>query len=155
MILKLIWRNLWRNSRRTLITVASIAFAVLFATLMKSFQDGVFNNLIKNVVSYYSGYVQIHQKGYWDEQILDNSFELKNSLTVQLQQNPQIKEIVPRLETFVLASKGNTTKGCMLVGTDAVKENNLTQLENKIIKGSYFENNEEAVLLAEGLAKRL
>lgn len=155
MILKLIWRNLWRNSRRTLITVASIAFAVLFATLMQSFQDGVFNNLIKNVVSYYSGYVQIHQNGYWDEQILDNSFELKKSLIVQLQQNPQIKEIVPRLETFVLASKGNTTKGCILVGTDAMKENNLTQLKDKIIKGSYFENSEEAVLLAEGLAKRL
>lgn len=155
MILKLIWRNLWRNSRRTLITMASIAFAVLFAVLMKSFQDGVFNNLIKNVVGYYSGYVQIHQNGYWDEQVLDNSFALKNSLTNQLQKNPQIQEIVPRLETFVLASKGNTTKGCMLVGTDAVKENNLTQLKNKIINGSYFKNNEEAVLVAEGLAKRL
>jgi ABC-type lipoprotein release transport system permease subunit len=135
--------------------MASIAFAVLFAVLMKSFQDGVFNNLIKNVVGYYSGYIQIHQNGYWNEQVLDNSFTLKNSLTAQLQQNPQIQEIVLRLETFVLASKGNTTKGCMLVGTDAVKENNLTQLKNKIINGSYFENNEEAVLLAEGLAKRL
>lgn len=155
MILKLIWRNLWRNSRRTLITMASIAFAVLFAVLMQSLQNGVFNNLIKNVVGYYSGYVQIHQNGYWDEQILDNSFELTNSLTAKLQQNPQIKEIVPRLETFVLASKGNTTKGCMLVGTDAVKENNLTQLKSKLIKGSYFENNEAAVLLAEGLAKRI
>lgn len=155
MILKLIWRNLWRNSRRTLITMASIAFAVLFAVLMKSFQNGVFNNLIKNVVGYYSGYIQIHQKGYWDEQVLDNSFELQNALTVQLQQNTQIKKIAPRLETFVLVSKGNSTKGCLLVGTDAVKENNLTQLKKKIIKGSYFENNEENVLLAEGLAKRL
>lgn len=155
MILKLIWRNLWRNSRRTLITMASIAFAVLFAVLMKSFQNGVFNNLIKNVVGYYSGYVQIHQNGYWDEQVLDNSFELKNALTIQLQQNPQIKEIVPRLETFVLASKGTTTKGCLLVGTDTVRENNLTQLKSKLIKGTYFEKNEEAVLLAEGLAKRL
>lgn len=155
MILKLIWRNLWRNSRRTLITMASIAFAVLFAVLMKSFQDGVFNNLIKNVVGYYSGYVQIHQKGYWDEQILDNSFELKEKLNNQLQQNHQITAIVPRLETFVLASKGNTTKGCLLVGTDAVRENKLTQLKSKLIKGSYFENNEATVLLAEGLAKRL
>nr|WP_314897332.1 FtsX-like permease family protein [uncultured Flavobacterium sp.] len=155
MILKLIWRNLWRNSRRTLITMASIAFAVLFAVLMKSFQNGVFNNLIKNVVGYYSGYVQIHQNGYWDEQVLDNSFALENSLTAQLQQNPQIKEVVPRLETFVLVSKGNTTKGCLLVGTDAVRENNLTQLKSKLIKGTYFEKNEEAVLLAEGLSKRL
>lgn len=155
MILKLIWRNLWRNSRRTLITMASIAFAVLFAVLMKSFQDGVFNNLIKNVVGYYSGYVQIHQKGYWNEQILDNSFELKKELNNRLQQNHQITAIVPRLETFVLASKGNTTKGCLLVGTDAVRENKLTQLKSKLIKGSYFKNNEATVLIAEGLAKRL
>lgn len=155
MIVKLIWRNLWRNSRRTLITMASIAFAVLFAVLMQSFQDGVFNNLIKNVVGYYSGYIQIHQNGYWEEQVLDNSFAFKSSLTTQLKQNMQIQEIVPRLESFVLASKGNITKGCMLVGTDPVKENNLTKLKSKIINGRYFENNEAAVLLAEGLAKRL
>jgi len=155
MILKLIWRNLWRNSRRTLITMASIAFAVLFAIIMKSFQNGVFNNLIKNVVGYYSGYVQIHQKGYWDEQVLDNCFALDNSLIEKLKQNPQINVIVPRLETFVLVSKGNSTKGCMLVGTDVVKENELTQLKNKIIKGDYFQNKEEVVILAEGLAKRI
>jgi len=155
MILKLIWRNLWRNSRRTLITMASIAFAVLFAIIMKSLQNGVFNNLIKNVVGYYSGYVQIHQKGYWDEQVLDNCFALENSLIEKLKQNPHINVIVPRLETFVLISKGNSTKGCMLVGTDAVKENELTQLKNKIIKGNYFKNKEDVVILAEGLAKRI
>ncbi|MNR99057.1 Lipoprotein-releasing system transmembrane protein LolE [compost metagenome] len=155
MILKLIWRNLWRNSRRTLITIASIAFAVLFAILMQSLQDGVFNNLIKNVVSYYSGYIQVHQKGYWDEQILDNSFEVDEKLIATIRENTSVKEIVPRLETFVLASNENTTKGCLLVGTDPVKENNLTQLKNKLIKGSYFENNEEVVIIAEGLAKRL
>lgn len=155
MILKLIWRNLWRNSRRTLITMASIAFAVLFAVLMKSFQDGVFNNLIKNVVGYYSGYVQIHQKGYWDEQVLDNCFALEDILTNKIQQNSQINVIVPRLETFVLISNENTSKGCMLVGTDAVKENNLTQLKRKLIKGSYFNNKEDVVIIAEGLAKRI
>ena len=155
MILKLIWRNLWRNSRRTLITMASIAFAVLFAVLMKSFQDGVFNNLIKNVVGYYSGYVQIHQKGYWEEQVLDNCFALEDILTNKLQQNSQINVIVPRLETFVLISKENTSKGCMLVGTDAVKENNLTQLKRKLIKGSYFNNKEDVIIIADGLAKRI
>jgi putative ABC transport system permease protein len=155
MILKLIWRNLWRNSRRTLITMASIAFAVLFSVVMKSFQDGVFNNLIKNVVSYYSGYIQIHQKGYWDEQVLDNSFTNQDSINTVLLQNYDIKKSVPRLETFVLASKGNSTKGCMLIGTDTDKENDLTQLKSKLIEGKYFQNNEEKALIAEGLANRL
>ncbi|MBK9492078.1 MAG: ABC transporter permease [Haliscomenobacter sp.] len=155
MIIKLIWRNLWRNRRRTLITMASITFSVLFAIVMQSFQKGVFDNLIKNVVGYYSGYIQIHRAGYWEEQVLDNSFALNDTLVNQLNKNSSITGIVPRLETFLLASQGNTTKGCMLVGTDANKENQLTHLQHKISKGEYFNNQEEVVLIAEGLAKRL
>jgi ABC-type lipoprotein release transport system permease subunit len=135
--------------------MASIAFAVLFSILMKSFQDGVFNNLIKNVVGYYTGYVQIHQKGYWEEQVLDNSFSNNIELNRVIEQNPQIKNATPRLETFVLASKGNTTKGCLLVGTDTEKENELTHLESKLKSGNYFQNKDNEVLVAEGLANRL
>ncbi len=155
MMLRLIWRNLWRNSRRTLITTASIAFAVLLAVLMQSFQNGIFNNLIKNVVGYYSGYVQIHQNGYWDERVLDNSFSWSDALADTLRQNPHVRQVVPRLETFMLASMGTTTKGCMLIGTDVEAESRLTQLKGKITQGSYLQPGEDAVLVAEGLADRL
>lgn len=64
MILLLIWRNIWRNKRRSLITMASVAFTVLLAVTMKSMQDGVFGNLIRNMVEYYSGYIQLHAHGY-------------------------------------------------------------------------------------------
>jgi ABC-type lipoprotein release transport system permease subunit len=155
MIAKFTWRNLWRNRRRTFITMASVTFAVLLAILMQSFQKGVFDNLVKNVVSFYYGYVQVHAKGYWNEQVLDNSFSFSDSMSKQLKQIPHVNEVVPRLETFVLASVGNNTKGCMLVGTDAIKENNLTGLKRKIIKGQYLVNNNPAAVIAEGLAKRL
>lgn len=155
MITKLTWRNLWRNRRRTLITMTSVTFAVFLAILMQSFQKGIFDNLVNNVVSFYYGYIQVHKQGYWDEQVLDNSFRLDDSLLMKLSNNPDIKGITPRIETFLLASVGNTTKGCMLVGTDPVKENRLTGLKDKIVEGKYFTNNEQAVLIAEGLAGRL
>lgn len=155
MIAKLIWRNLWRNSRRTLITIASIAFAVLFSIVMKSFQDGIFDNLVKNIVSYYSGNIQIHKNGYWNEQVLDNCFEMDHSLLNSLNENSQLYYYAPRLETFLLASNDKTSKGCVLIGTDTEKENKLTQLKCKIIKGHYFQNEEKTVVIAEGLAKRL
>jgi putative ABC transport system permease protein len=154
MINKLTWRNLWRNKRRTIITIASISFAVLLAIVMKSLQDGVFDNLVKNVVGFYSGYIQVHKNGYWNEQILENSFTLNDSITGKLKQ-PHVKAVVPRLESFALASSGNTTKGCMVVGTDPVKENALTLLQSKLVSGSYINGSDEAVLIAEGLAKRL
>ncbi|MBK7358054.1 MAG: ABC transporter permease [Saprospiraceae bacterium] len=155
MILKLIWRNLWRNHRRTLITTASITFAVLFCILMQSFQKGAFDNLIKNVVGYYSGYVQIHKSGYWNERVLDNCFELNDSLIQKIRQQKNILDFVPRLETFTLASFNNTTKACLLVGTDPIKEKQLTHLDEKLIAGTYFKLDEEHALIAEGLASRL
>lgn len=154
MIEKLTWRNLWRNRRRTIITMSSITFAVMLAVVMKSLQDGVFNNLVKNVVSFYSGYIQVHKKGYQEEQVLENSFILSDSLIKRIEQ-PSVNEVVPRLESFALASTGNTTKGCMVVGTDPEKENRLTALKSKLIQGAYFNNSENVVLIAEGLAKRL
>jgi putative ABC transport system permease protein len=155
MIAKLTWRNLWRNRRRTIITMASVTFAVLLAILMQSFQKGVFDNLVKNVVSFYYGYVQVHATGYWNEQVLDNSFAFNDTLFNQLKQQPHVKEVVPRIETFVLASVGNNTKGCMLVGADLEKENNLSGLKSKITKGQYLQGTEPAAMIAEGLAQRL
>ena len=155
MILKLIWRNLWRNHRRTLITTASITFAVMFCILMQSFQKGAFDNLIKNVVGYYSGYVQIHKSGSWNERVLDNCFELNDTLIHKIKQQKNVLDFVPRLETFTLASFNNTTKACMLIGTDPIKEKQLTHLNEKIIEGTYFTIDDESVLIAEGLAKRL
>ena len=151
---RLTWRNLWRNRRRTIITMASIAFAVLLSIVIKSLQDGVFENLIKNVVTFYSGYIQVHKSGYQDEQVLENSFLMSDSLIRKIERS-SVKSIAPRIESFALASTGNTTKGCLLVGTDPEKESLLTSLERKITLGAYFAKNERVALIAEGLAKRL
>ena len=151
---KLTWRNLWRNKRRTIITMASISFAVVLAIVIKSLQDGVFDNLIRNVVGFYSGYIQVHKKGYQDEQILENSFVFSDSLIRRIQQAP-VEAVVPRLEAFALASAAEETKGCMVVGTDPEKENSLTSLGNKVIEGKYFSKDENVALLSEGLARRL
>ncbi|MFM2139204.1 MAG: hypothetical protein RJA57_1511 [Bacteroidota bacterium] len=155
MILKLTWRNLWRNRRRTLITTSSVTFAVLLAVLMQSFQIGIFNNLIRNVVEFYYGYAQIHKKGYWDEQVLDNCFTTDTALERTAHRIDGVRTIVPRLETFMLAASLNRSSGCLLSGTDPELEDQLTGLRQKLIQGHYFLQDERAVLLAAGLAERL
>lgn len=155
LLLDLARKNLWRNRHRTLIAMASIAFAVVLSVFTSSLKTGVFDNLIKNMVSSYTGYIQIHQKGYWDERILDNSFAHLPELEKKLLFLPDITAISPRLESFALASTGDKTKGCMVAGVDPEKEDQITSLKSKITKGSCIGKKRGEIMLAEGLMKRL
>ena len=154
-LIKLAWRNLWRNRGRTSITIAAIFFAVILSVTASSLKTGIFDNLVKNVVSFYTGYIQVHKKGYQDEQILDNSFIASSSTEQKILSQKNIEGIAPRLESFALASSGNITKGCMTVGIVPVKEDKITFLQNKLIDGNYLSENDHAVLLGQGFAERL
>lgn len=154
-LIRLAWKNIWRNRNRTFITMAAIFFAVMLSVLANSLQEGVFNNLIKNVVSFYSGYVQVHKKGYWDEQILDNSFESSAETESKILKYSNISSVTGRLESFALASSGELTKGCLVVGINPEKENEITSLKDKLTQGQYLKSNDIAVLLSEGLTDRL
>lgn len=156
MLLKLAWLNIWRNKRRTLITMASVFFAVFLAIAFRSMSDGVYENMVRGVVSYSSGYIQIHLRGYWDEQSIDNSFREDAALEQALAANPSVTQTMPRLESFGLASFGEQTKGVMLLGIDPEKEAAVNQLDAKITSGRYAHSREEPILMiGEGLAARM
>lgn len=154
-LLKMGWKNLWRNKYRTLITVSAIFFAVILATVVSSLQKGVFDNLIKNVVGFYTGYIQVHHAGYWDEQILENSFEQNPIAEKSILKVPGVIGIAPRLESFALAASDQFTKGCMVIGISPLDEDKVTQLKAKITQGSYLQTTDKEVIIAEGLASRL
>jgi ABC-type lipoprotein release transport system permease subunit len=154
-LLKMGWKNLWRNKYRTFITVSAIFFAVILATVVSSLQKGVFDNLIKNVVGFYTGYIQVHHAGYWDEQILENSFEQNPIAEKSILKVPGVIGIAPRLESFALAASDQFTKGCMVIGISPLDEDKVTQLKAKITQGSYLQTTDKEVIIAEGLASRL
>ncbi len=154
-LLKIAWRNLWRNKRRSLITMASVFFAVILALVMRSMQLGTYQNMIKNAVSFYTGYIQIHKTGYWDDKSINNTFAYNSEVESEVLSDPNVSSITPRLESFALASTGNFTKGALMIGTDPVKEDNLTKLSNNIVEGKYLEANDRGVLVSINLAKYL
>lgn len=154
-LLKLAWKNMWRNRNRTVITIAAIFFAVILSVITSSLREGIFDNLVKNVVSFYTGYIQVHKNGYQQEQILDNSFESSPETEKKVLSNSNVTGVTPRLEAFALASTENITKGCLVVGIDPGKENQITLLRNKLVQGDYITGTDTAILLSLGLSKRL
>ncbi len=153
--IKLAWRNIWRNKRRTLITIASIFFAMFFALVMRSMQVGSYSHWINSLVQNYVGYIQIHQKGYWDNQSINNTFDYKEDLKKKVSGVEETKAIIPRLESFALASYGTRTKGAMVVGIDPDEEEKFTKPSDKLIKGNALTDNSQGVLITSGLANYL
>ncbi len=154
-LFKLARRNIWRNKRRTIITVCSILFAVFFATFMKSMQKGTWDNVVNSVVSNFFGFAQIHEKGYWEDLSLNKSMKYNAELKNLADSDENIQDLVPRLESFALGSHDIKTKGVVVIGIDPVKENNLTNLADKIIQGKYFGEGSKGAIIASGLADYL
>lgn len=154
-IIKLAWKNIWRNKARTAITISAIYFAVILSTIAESLKQGIFDNLVNNIVSIYTGYIQIHKKGYYEEQILDNSFSQSSLIEKKVKSIGNIRNISPRLESFALVSSDALTKGCLVVGVLPETEDSITLLKTKLIRGMYLNKNDPDVLLTEGLSERL
>lgn len=152
MILKLAWRNLWRNKKRSLITISSVSIAVFLAVFMRSMQLGMYDHMIKNVVGKYTGYVQVHAKHFWDEQNLDNSLVFNKGLADTLKSVKGVTHIIPRLQTFSLASSNKLSKGVFIQGVNIEKEQLLTDWNNRIIKGKLLSNQTNDIILAKGVA---
>ncbi len=151
----LAWRNLWRNKRRTAITLAAIIFAVLFAMAMRSMQLGSYDNMIDNTVRYYSGFAQVHKKGFWDEQSLENSFIYDHDLVNRATAGKHVQDLIPRMESFALASNDLRTRGIMVLGIEPEKEKKLTHLDSKIVEGEYLDADDPSILLTQGLSQYL
>jgi len=154
-ILKIASRNIWRNKRRSIITIASIAFAVILASVMRSMQLGSYERMIENAARFFTGYVQIHKNGFWDDKTLDNSFVINDELIKTVASNEGVEVVVPRVESFALAAYGTKTKGTMVMGIDPEKEDLLTLVKSKIIDGEYLNANDKAVIISAGLAEYL
>ncbi len=153
--LKLAWRNIWRNKRRTIITISSVFFAMFFALVMRGLQVGSYSHWTDSIVQAFTGYIQIHHKGYWDDQTLENTFVHVEELQNEILATENVSRVIPRLESFALASTGEKTKGILVVGIDPEKELDLTHPDRKIEEGQYLDQNPNGVMVSGRLAEFL
>ena len=110
MLFKLAWRNIWRNRKRSMITVTAIVIAVFLSILMRSLQLGMYDNMINNVVGSYSGYIQVHSNGYWDEQVIDNAFSPDDKTLKTIHQTEGVNNVIQRIQSGSLASNDTLSK---------------------------------------------
>jgi ABC-type lipoprotein release transport system permease subunit len=128
---------------------------VVLAVFTRSFQEGTYAKMIENAVGQFTGYVQVHQKDYWEDKTLDNGMIANDSLMNSILLVPGVDGLNQRLESFSLAAFGNNTKGTLIMGIQPEEEDKMLGLKSKIIKGSYFSKNDKSILIGSKLAEYL
>lgn len=154
-LLKIAWRNLWRSKRRTILTMTSIILAACMAMLTRSMQKGSYENMISNAVKLSTGYFQVQATDYWENKSIDKTFIDTPELLNKISNYEGVEIVVPRLESFALASSGKHTKGTLIIATDPEIENSLNKISDKLISGEYLSADDNQALVAEKLAEYL
>ena len=154
-MLKLAWRNIWRNKGRSIITIAATMFCVIFAVVLRSFQVGVWEHMVDDIVANNFGYLQIHQKGFWGEQSLDLSMDEAALPMDEWTQVEGVRSVVRRLESFSLVSTELSNRGSLVLGIEPENELPGLQLQDQIVEGQVFAPGSDQVVVSEGLAEFL
>ena len=152
-MLKLAWRNIWRNKGRSVITIAAVMFCVIFAVVLRSFQVGVWENMIHEIVGNNFGYLQIHEDGFWADQSLDRTMDLSAMDSEELLAVDGVDRLIPRMESFSLLYHGSNTKGSLVMGIDPAVELPGLQLDDILLEGRSFSRDDSVIVVSEGLAK--
>jgi ABC-type lipoprotein release transport system permease subunit len=117
-----------------MITVASVFFAVFFALLMRSIQLGSYDHMFRNVIESYTGYIQVQNEDFKDNPTVDNVFAFSPEIRQNILKDKNVADVVPRFESFALASSGSLTKGVLVMGIDPEKESLLSNVKSRLVK---------------------
>ena len=155
-ILKMAVRNLKRNVRRTILSSIAILVSLFLTISMRLFALGAYDGLTDSFVKGYGGYIQVHEKGYWEDKSINKLMDLNLRDYNELKSVKGVEDIVPKLENSSLAASEKYSRGALIVGVNPEQENELSNLNNKIIEGRFFDESEESgVVVAEDLASYL
>ncbi len=127
--------------------MTSIVVAVLLSAVMRSMQEGQYADMIDTTVGTFSGYIQVHENGYWENKNLDNSFQATDSLMQTLESPEDVTAVVPRIESFALGAGKQQSRPVMIMGVDIETEQHLSEPKQRLQTGEYFESNDEQTVL--------
>lgn len=155
-LLLMAWRNLGRNRRRTALTVAAIAFATLVLIFFKSMQAGGYAEMIESIVRTHVGHLQVQAPGYQEDKDIDIALEDPEAVLRLCENTPGVRAAVPRIQVGMLINQGDHSFGALMVGTDAVREAQVTTLAKVIKEGDYLDRSDpDGIVIGYKLAKNL
>jgi len=156
LFIKLAIRNLFRNKRRTFIAGSAIGIGLAALIFTDALIIGMEQNMIASATESFLGEGQIHQADFRDSYAVEKTISDLPEVAAGLRQDSVVADFTERTMTFAMITSPANLSAVTMVGVDPGTEKNLSQVDEAIIDGSYFDgDNKRDILVGSKLAEIL
>jgi ABC-type lipoprotein release transport system permease subunit len=162
--LKLAIRNIFRNKRRTLIAGSAIGIGLASLIFTDALILGMEKNMIASATESFLGEGQIHHKDFRETFDVGKTIKNRSEVIRQLEAEKIVSRFTQRTLSFAMVTSPSNLASVTMVGVDPQTERYLSQIDDALIKGTYFSGESEhdiiigkklAEILEVGLGSRL
>ncbi|MFQ5498764.1 MAG: ABC transporter permease [Candidatus Zixiibacteriota bacterium] len=139
---KLAWRNLFRNKRRTIIAGTAIGIGLASLIFVDGVMLGMEKNMTASATSSFLGEAQIHAAGYRDARESALVIHNLNSVLTTLEHSDIVDRSTVRVFSLATISSPGNIAAVSLVGIEPSTEQYLSQIDDAMIEGAYFEGDD-------------
>ncbi|MBE0574289.1 MAG: ABC transporter permease [Desulfuromonadales bacterium] len=156
MLLTLAFRNLWRNRRRTLLTLSAMVVSAALLILALGVFSGMFKDMLASATEQYYGHLVIARPEYHLRRDLFAHLPADIADQLPLENEAEITGKSPRLRSFGLLSRPETSQPVELLGIIPRMEQQVTSLQHQLTAGHYpTEEEHNGALIGQGLARKM
>lgn len=136
--LKLAVGNVLAHRNRSAVTLLLGTVSTALLVFSSAWMDGSHQQMIRNAVEIYPGYIQITASRFREKPGFDHLLLDVKGLQKRVESVEGVRIFSPRFESYVLFSAGEKAVGGMLTGIDPEKERALSRLHSSLTAGSYL-----------------
>ena len=138
-LIKLAWRNIFRNKRRTLIASIAIGIGLAALIFVDALMIGMAENMVRTATASFLGDAQIHRVGFRDAQEVSLTIQALDEVTTDLAQEEIVEHFTQRVLASGMVTSPANVSAVVLVGVHPPTEKFLSQIDDAITEGVYFE----------------
>jgi ABC-type lipoprotein release transport system permease subunit len=143
MYLLLAWRNIWRNPRRTTVILLAVIIGVWSLIFENALMRGIAVGMIENGIATLTGHVQIHQRGYRNDPVIENSITDPGTVIAALEKNlPPGAKWSARVRLNGIASNARHSSGITIVGIDPAAEAGVSFIADAVTRGRQLKSDD-------------
>ena len=154
--LKLAIRNLFRNKRRTFIAGSAIGIGLAALIFTDALIIGMEVNMVASATESYLGEGQIHHQDFRSSYAVEGTINNLPEVIERLEKEEIVDKFTQRTMTFAMITSPANLSAVSMVGINPATERDLSQIDEAIISGNYFEgNNPRDIIIGSKLAEIL